>query len=350
MLWLGRFFRQDLGIDLGTANTVIAVAGMGVVLNEPSVVALEKDSKRRLVGGSAVGKLARQMLGKTPQSMSAAKPLSRGVITDYRLCEAMLLAFMKKLRRQTRRSLIRPRVLVSAPIEMTAVERRALFNTIERCGASRSYLISKAKAAAIGAGLPISEPVASMICDLGSGTTEIAIFSLGDAVSSRTCPVAGDDLDRAIADYLKKNYALRIGLPTAEQLKLDIGSAVPLSQELSSEVRGLDIISGVPRRAFITSEDLREAITEPLSRIVAGIRETIEACQPELVADLAETGIVLTGCAARLRGLDQLLTDQLGIVVRIDDEPESATVRGMSICLDHFDEWKQQFLTDLRDA
>ncbi len=356
MLWflpnlmIGRFLRQDLGIDLGTSNTTIAVARNGIVLSEPSVVAVEKGTNRRLVGGTAVGKLARQMLGKTPQTMTAARPLARGVITDFRLCEAMIGAFMMKLRHHTRLGLIRPRVLVCAPVEMTAVERRALFNTIERCGASRSYMIHKVKAAAIGAGLPITEPIASMICDLGSGTTEIAIFSLSEAVSARTCHVAGDNLDQSIVDYLKRRYSLRIGTPTAEQLKIEIGSAYPLAQELTSEVRGLDVISGVPRRVYITSEDLREAMAQPLSSIVDAIRETIETCQPELVADLAETGIVLTGRTALLRGIDQLLTEQLGMTVRIDDDAATSTIRGMSICLDHFDEWKQQFLTDLSAA
>ena len=248
-------FSADLAIDLGTANTLIGVPGEGIVLNEPSIVAIEEGTNRILSGGCAVGHLAKQMQGRTPGSIAVVRPLADGVITDFELCEAMLRYFLRKAQRS--RFGARPRVLVAAPGCITPVEKRALYNSTLRAGARQVFVISEAKAAAIGASLPIAEPVASMICDIGGGTTEVAVLSLSDVVASTSIPVGGDKMDRALVDYLRRRYSLRIGLPTAEQLRIEIGSAYPLDDELVDEVRGLDIVSGLPRKATITSEEVR---------------------------------------------------------------------------------------------
>jgi rod shape-determining protein MreB len=335
---LRQWLCPDLAIDLGTANTLVSVQGRGIVLNEPSVVALEKGSRRVLGKGTAVGKLARQMLGRTPDGITAVRPLKDGVITDFELCEAMLRYFIRKARRQG--GGLRPRVVIAVPGGITPVERRAVFNSAERAGAGRIYLIDEAKAAGIGSGLPISEPIASMICDIGGGTTEVAILSLADVVVGRSVRVAGDEMDEAIVEYFKQHFSLRIGTQTAERIKLEIGSAYPLTQELTSEINGLDTISGVPRKAVVTSEELREALHDPLAAILSCIKSVIEQCKPELVADLADTGIVLTGGGALLRGLDLLLTEQLGIPVRVADEPLTTVARGTAICLEHLARWR----------
>jgi rod shape-determining protein MreB and related proteins len=342
-------FRQwmcpDLGIDLGTANTLVALQGEGIVIDEPSVVALQKGTRQVLGRGSAVGKLAKQMLGRTPDSITAVRPLKDGVITDFELCEAMLQYFIKKAVRQSRG--LRPRVVIAVPGGITPVEKRAVFNSAERAGAGRVYLIEESKAASIGAGLPISEPMASMVCDIGGGTSEVAVLSLGEIVSSQSCRVAGDELDEAIIEYLKQHFSLRIGDQTAEQVKMEIGSAYPLERELTCEVRGLDTISGVPRKAVVTSEEIRAALQEPLQAILACVKAVIERCDPELVADLADTGIVLTGGGALLRGLDLLMNEQLGIPVRVADDPLTTVARGTAICLEHLNHWRSSLDSDL---
>ncbi|MGH7129685.1 MAG: rod shape-determining protein, partial [Planctomycetaceae bacterium] len=282
--------------------------------------------------------LARQMLGRTPDSISVVRPMKDGVITDFELCEAMLRYFIRKASRQ--RGGLRPRVVIAVPGGITPVEKRAVFNSAERAGAGRIWLIEEAKAASIGAGLPISEPLASMVCDIGGGTTEVAILSLADIVVSRSVRVAGDELDEAIVNYMKQHFSLKIGTQSAEQLKIDIGSAYPLEQELTADVSGLDTISGVPRKAVVTSEEIREALREPLETILGCIKSAIEACKPELVADLADLGIVLTGGGALLRGLDLLLQEQLGIPIRVADDPLTTVARGMAICLEHLAQWR----------
>src|SRR5688572_8436636 len=299
---LRRWLCPDLAIDLGTANTLVAVPGRGIVIDEPSVVALQKGSRKVLGKGTAVGKLAKQMLGRTPDSITAVRPLKDGVITDFELCESMLRYFIQKASRQ--RPGLRPRVIIAVPGGITPVERRAVFNSAERAGAGRVYLMEEAKAAGIGAGLPISEPMASMVCDIGGGTTEVAIFSLADIVVSRSVRVAGDELDEAIVEYVKQRFSLRIGEQTAELLKIQIGSGYPLEQELTADVSGLDTISGIPRKAIITSEEIREALHGPLEAILNCVKNTIENCKPELVADLADNGLVLSGGGALLRNLD----------------------------------------------
>ena len=333
----------DLGIDLGTANTLVALQGEGIVIDEPSVVALQKGTRQVLGRGSAVGKLAKQMLGRTPDSITAVRPLKDGVITDFELCEAMLQYFIRKACRQSRG--MRPRVVIAVPGGITPVEKRAVFNSAERAGAGRVYLVEEAKAASIGAGLPISEPMASMICDIGGGTTEVAILSLGDIVVSRSIRVAGDEMDEAIVEYMKQHFSLRIGEQTAEQLKIRVGSAYPLQQELTTEVSGLDTISGVPRKAVVTSEEIRDALREPVGAILSCIKSVIENCKPELVADLADNGLVLAGGGALLRGLDRLLNEQLGIPVRVADDPLRAVARGTAICLEHLSQWRDSLDT-----
>lgn len=335
---LRRWLCPDLGIDLGTANTLVALQGEGILLSEPSVVALQNGTRKVLGKGTAVGKLAKQMLGRTPGSITVVRPMKDGVITDFELCEAMLRYFIQKASRQ--RVGLRPRVVIAVPGGITPVEKRAVFNSAERAGAGQVYLIEESKAAGIGAGLPLSEPIASMICDIGGGTTEVAIFSLADIVVGRSIRVAGDEMDEAIVEYMRQHFSLKIGEQTAEQLKIDIGSAYPLEQELTAEVSGLDTISGVPRKAIVTSEEIREALHAPLEAILGCIKSVIEQCHPELVADLADTGLVLAGGGALLRGLDRLMNEQLGIPARIADDPLTAVARGTAICVEHLAQWR----------
>lgn len=328
----------DLAIDLGTVNTLVSIPGEGVVVDEPSVVALQKGSRRVLGRGTAVGKLAKQMLGRTPDSIEAARPLKDGVITDFELCEAMLKYFIRKAIPRTRG--FRPRVVIAVPAGITPVERRAVFNSAERAGAGRIYVISEPKAACIGAGLPIAEPMASMICDIGGGTSEVAVLSLADIVAGTSLKVAGDEMDAAVVEYIKRHFSLKIGVQTAEKLKVEFGSAYPLEQELTAEVRGLDTISGVPRKAMVTSEEIRQALLDPLEKIIAAVKNVIEQCDPELVADLVDNGLVLTGGGALLRGIDSLMNEQLGIPVRVIDDPLTTVARGTAICVEHLSRWR----------
>jgi rod shape-determining protein MreB len=328
----------DLAIDLGTANTLISVAGEGLVLNEPSIVAVEEGTHRVLSGGCAVGHLAKQMEGRTPQSIAVVRPMLDGVIRDFELCEAMLRYFIRKARRQGR--LARPRVLVAVPGCITPVEKRAVYNSAQRAGARQVFIISEAKAAAIGSGLPIAEPVASMICDIGGGTTDVAVLSLGEIVAAQSIRTAGDAFDSAIVDYLRRHYSLRIATTVAERLRIAIGSAAPLAEELSDEVSGVDAISRLPRKATLTSEEVREALDAPLLEIVEAIKNTLDACSTDLVCDLLDNGLVLSGGGAMLRGLDEYLSRQTGLPTRLCDEPLCAVSRGMTICLEHFDRWR----------
>jgi len=335
---LRRWLCPDLAIDLGTANTIVAVQGRGIVIDEPSVVALQRGTRQVLGRGTAVGKLARQMLGRTPDSITAVRPVQDGVITDFELCEAMLRYFIRKA--VHRSGGLRPRVVIAVPGSITPVEKRAVFNSAERAGAGHVYLISESKAAGIGAGLPLSEPMASMVCDIGGGTTDVALFSLGDVVAGRSIRIGGDEIDEAIVEYLKKHYSLRVGIPTAEQIKFEIGSAAPLDQELTAEVRGRDTISGVPRKSIVTSEEIREALADPIAQVLGCIKSVIEQCDPELVADLVDNGVVLTGGGALLRNLDVYLSEQLNVPVRVDSDPLTTVARGTAICLDHLALWR----------
>jgi rod shape-determining protein MreB and related proteins len=329
----------DIGIDLGTVNTLVSVQGEGVVLDEPSVVAVEKGSRRVLGRGTAIGKLARQMQGRTPESITAVRPMKDGVITDFELCEAMLRYFLRKVGRG--KFGLKPRVVIAVPGSITPVEKRAVFNSAERAGAGRVFLIEESKAAGIGAGLPISEPLASMVCDIGGGTTDVAVFSLGEIVASQSVRVAGDEFDRAIVEYLRQNFSLRVGPQMAEQVKIEIGSAFPLMTELAAEMRGLDIVSGIPRKATVTSEEIRESLVTPLGAIIDCCRSVIEKCDPELVSDLADTGLTLTGGGALIRGLDDLMREQLGIPIQIADDPLTTVARGTAVCLEHLEQWRE---------
>ncbi|MFN0054258.1 MAG: rod shape-determining protein, partial [Planctomycetales bacterium] len=272
------------------------------------------------------------------ESITTVRPLRDGVITDFELCESMLRYFIHKAIQ--RGGGLRPRVLIAVPGGITPVEKRAVFNSAERAGAGQVYLIAESKAAGIGAGLPISEPMASMVCDIGGGTTDVALFSLGDVVASRSIRLAGDEMDEAIVEFLRRQFSLRVGTPTAEQIKIEIGSAAPLDQELTAEVRGCDTISGVPRKAIVTSEEIREALRGPVEAIVQCIKQVIEQCDPELIADLVDHGIVLTGGGALLRGLDLHLSEQLNIPARVDADPLTTVARGAAICLDHLAQWR----------
>lgn len=335
---LGLLGATDLAIDLGTSNTLVSVVGEGLVLNEPSIVAVEEGTHRVLSSGCAVGHLAKQIEGRTGQSISVVRPMAAGVIADFELCEAMLRYFIRKARR--RGLSVRPRVLVAVPGCITPVEKRAVFNSTERAGAREVLVMSEAKAAAIGAGLPIAEPVDSMICDIGGGTTDVAIFSLGDVMASRSVRVAGDAMDQALVDYVRRHYSLRIGLGSAERLRIAIGSAYPLDNELSEEIRGVDAVTGLPRKATITSEEVREALSGPLEQIVSCIKATLDQCGTELASDLADNGLVLAGGGAMLRRLDRFLCEQTGLPTRVCAEPLSAVARGTYICLEHFERWR----------
>ena len=348
---LGRLFgllANDLAIDLGTANTLISVAGEGLVLNEPSIVAVEEGTTRILAGGCAVGHLAKQIEGRTPHSIAVVRPLAGGVIADFELCEAMLRYFIRKARRQSFGA--RPRVLLAVPGCITPVEKRAVYNSTQRAGARQVFVMSEAKAAAIGAGLPINEPVASMICDIGGGTTEVAVLSLGDVVAGQSIRVAGDAMDQALVDYLRRHYSLRVGLAAAEQLRITIGSAHPLANELSDEVRGVDAVSGLPRKATITSEEVREALGTPLVAIVEAIKATLDGCSTDLAADLVDNGLVLAGGASLVRGLDRYLSEQTGLPARYCGDPLTAVARGTYICLEHFDRWRSAMQSSDEDV
>lgn len=336
-----RWLCPDLAIDLGTANTLVAIPGDGVVLDEPSVVALQKGSRRVLGRGTAVGKLARQMLGRTPDTITTVRPVQHGVITDFELCEAMLRYFLKKV--GSGAAGLRPRVVLPVPGCITPVERRAVMTSTERAGAGRVHLIHHGKAAAIGAGLPVSEPLANLVCDIGGGTTEVAVLSLGEIVASASVRMAGEAWDQAIVDYVRRQFALRMGLQSAEALKVRIGCAAPQEQELTAEIRGLDVISGVPRRAIITSEEVRAALAEPLEMLFRTVQSVIEQCDPELVSDLSDTGMVITGGGALLPGIDLFFQERLGIPVRIPSDPQRTVVRGAAICAEHLDRWQHAF-------
>jgi rod shape-determining protein MreB len=335
---LTSWFCADLAIDLGTANTLVAVAGEGLLLNEPSVVAVEQGTRRVLSRGCAVGHLAQHMLGRTPESIAVVRPLRDGAIADYQLCESMLRYLLRKALRGRRRG--RPRTVVAIPAGTTPVERRAVYSSLHRAGAGQVYLLSAAKAAALGCGLPIAEPVASMVCDIGCGTTEGAVMSLGESVASSSVRVGGDAMDRAIVEYLRRNYSLRVSVQTAERLRIDIGCAYRLPVELSDEVSGLDAISGLPRKATVTSEEVREALAGPLETIIDAVKATLDECGPDLAADLMAHGLVLAGGGALVRGIDRLLAERTGLPVRLAGDPLAAVAAGAQVCLEHFSQWR----------
>ena len=338
-------FSVDMGIDLGTCNTLVAVRGEGIVLNEPSVVAVRKGSNQVLADGNAVGWMAKEMLGKTPGSITAVRPLKDGVISDFEITEAMLAYFIRKVNGKTR--FYGPRVVIAVPSGITAVETRAVLDSAERAGARKVFLVEEPMAAGIGAGLPIVEPTASMIVDIGGGTTEVAIMSLADIATCESIRVAGDDFDESIISYLKKTYNLMVGEQTAERVKIDLGSAFPLEQEMTIDVRGRDMVSGLPRKITITSEEIREALQEPVTAIIEAVTRTLERAEPELAADLVDNGICLAGGGALLRGIDKVIHNATGLDVRVADDPLTCVARGTAIYLEHLEEWKHTLEQDM---
>ncbi len=324
-------FRRDIGIDLGTANTLVHLAGRGVIIREPSVVAIDRDSGKVY----AVGEEAKRMLGRTPANIIAIRPLKDGVIADFDQTLAMLKHFIKKA---SRGMTLQTTVVVGIPSGVTEVERDAVLDAARKAGAHKSYVIEEPMAAAIGAGLPIEEPVGSMIVDIGGGTTEVAVISLAGIVHSRSVRTAGDEIDDAIGAYVRRAYNLFIGERTAEQIKIEIGSAYPLEEELTMSIKGRDLISGLPRQAEITSVEIRDAIHEPIHEIVEAVKLTLEATPPELAADCMNTGIVIAGGGALIRGLDRLISQETGMPVLIARDPLSCVAIGTGRMLDLLNE------------
>lgn len=327
---LGRIFdlfSNDLGIDLGTANSLVYVKDRGIVLREPSVVAIQTGTNRVL----AVGEEAKRMLGRTPGNITAIRPMKDGVIADFEITEAMLRYFIRKV--QNNRIMVRPRIIISVPSGITEVEKRAVKDSATHAGAREVYLIEEPMAAAIGVGLPVQEPAGNMIVDIGGGTTEVALISLAGIVFSRSVRVGGDEMDEAIIQYMKRVYNLMIGERSAEQIKISIGSAYPLPEETSMEVKGRDLVAGLPKTLTLTSEEVREALHDPIMTIIEAIRFTLERCPPELAADLVDRGIVLAGGGALLRGIDKLVTEQTGLPVHVADDPLSAVAEGTGMVL-----------------
>ncbi len=325
--WLLGYFSNDIGIDLGTANTLVYVKDRGIVLREPSVVAIQQGTNRVL----AVGEEAKRMLGRTPGNIVAIRPMKAGVIADFEVTEAMLRYFIRKA--HNRKWVVRPRIIISVPSGITEVEKRAVKDSATHAGAREVYLIEEPMAAAIGVGLPVQEPAGNMIVDMGGGTTEVAIISLAGIVLSRSVRVGGDEMDEAIVQYLKRVYNLMIGERTAEEVKITIGSAYPLGEEMSMEVKGRDLVAGLPKTLTITSEEIREALQEPVSSIVEAIRITLERCPPELSSDLVDRGIVLAGGTSQLRGMDKLIAEQTGLPVHVAEDPLSAVAEGTGVVL-----------------
>src|SRR6187551_1609697 len=331
-------FSNDLAIDLGTANTLIYVKGEGIVCNEPSVVAVQKDARggRRVL---AVGAEAKKMLGRTPGNIIAIRPLKDGVIADFEITEAMLRYFIQKI--HNRRTLVRPRIIVGVPFGITEVEKRAVRESAESAGAREVYLIEEPMAAAIGSGLPITEPTGNMIVDIGGGTTEVAVISLSGIVFSKSVRVGGDKMDEAIVAYMKRKYNLAIGEQTAERIKVTIGNAYALEEQLSMEVKGRDMVAGIPKTVVVNSDEIREALAEPINAIVDAVLLALERTPPELAADILDKGVVLTGGGALLKNLDVLLREETGLPVMVADDPISAVVLGSGKTLDHIELLKE---------
>ena len=321
-------FSNDMGIDLGTASTLVYVKGEGVVLCEPSVVAVERGTSHVL----AVGDEAKRMLGRTPGNIVAIRPMKDGVIADFEVTEAMLRHFINKVHH--RRVLVRPRIVIAIPSGITEVEKRAVKDSAERAGAREVFLIEEPIAAAIGVGLPIQEPIGNMVIDIGGGTTEVAVISLAGTVFSKSIRIGGDEMDVAIIEYLKKTYNLMVGERTAEDIKIKIGSGYPLEEEMTIEVKGRDLISGLPKTVTITSEEIRDALQEPLRAILEVAKISLERTPPELAADLIENGIIMAGGGSLLRGLDKLISEETGLPVHVAEDPLTAVANGTGKVLD----------------
>jgi rod shape-determining protein MreB and related proteins len=315
-------FSSDMGIDLGTASTLVYMKGEGIVLCEPSVVAIEAGTSNVL----AVGEEAKRMLGRTPGNIIAIRPMRDGVIADFEITESMLRYFIKKVHNSRR--LVRPRVVIAVPSGITEVEKRAVKDSALHAGAREVYMLEEPVAASIGVGLPIQEPSGNMVIDIGGGTTEMAVISLAGVVFSKSIRIGGDEMDDAIINYLKRTYNLMIGERTAEEIKIRIGSGYPLEEELTMEVRGRDLVAGLPKMITITSEEIREALAEPIAQIIEAVRITLERTPPELSADLIEKGLILAGGGCLLRGLDKLIAEETGLPVHLADDPLTAVALG----------------------
>ncbi|MEI3376704.1 MAG: rod shape-determining protein [Coriobacteriales bacterium] len=333
-------FGSDMAIDLGTANTLVSVRGQGIVINEPSVVAIEKQDQRVL----AVGADAKEMLGRTPGSIIAMRPLKDGVIADFDVTEAMLRYFISRAQGKRMPWHPKPRVVVCVPSGVTSVEKRAVFEATITAGARQAFLIEEPMAAAIGAGLPVDSPTGSMVVDIGGGTTEVAVISMGGIVNATSIRIAGDAFDAAVVQYAKTHYNIAIGERTAEEIKITIGSAAPLVEEVDVEVRGRDLLSGLPRTVRIESEDVREALEEPIAKMIQAVKDTLDETPPDLASDLMEYGITLTGGGGMLRGLDERLRAEIGVPVHVSETALINVVEGCAMVLEAPDFLSQSYM------
>jgi rod shape-determining protein MreB len=336
------FLGRDMAVDLGTANTLVYVRGRGIVLNEPSVVALNTNTGQVV----AVGVEAKRMIGRTPGNIVAVRPLKDGVIADFDVTERMLRYFIQKVHKRTR--MAKPRIVVAVPSGITGVEQSAVKEAGHQAGARKVYIIEEPMAAAIGAGLPVNEPTGNMVVDIGGGTTEVAVISLGGIVTSQSIRIGGDELDQAIIVFGKKEHSLMLGERTAEEIKLALGSAFPALDEPQAEIRGRDLVSGLPKTVLISAAEVRHAIDEPVSLIIDAVKSTLDKCPPELAGDVMDRGIALTGGGALLRGLDQRIREETGMPVHIADSPLDSVVLGTGKCVEDFDTLRQVLVPDRR--
>ena len=336
------FLGRDMAVDLGTANTLVYVRGRGIVLNEPSVVALNTNNGQIV----AVGVEAKRMIGRTPGNIVAIRPLKDGVIADFDVTERMLRYFIQKVHRRTH--MAKPRLVVAVPSGITGVEQSAVKEAGHQAGARRVYIIEEPMAAAIGAGLPIHEPTGNMVVDIGGGTTEVAVISLGGIVTSQSIRVGGDELDQAIITFGKKEYSLMLGERTAEEIKMAIGSAFPAEDEPHAEIRGRDLVSGLPKTVVISAAEVRKAIEEPVNLVVDAVKNTLDKCPPELAGDVMDRGIALTGGGALLRGLESRIREETGMPVQVADNPLDSVVLGTGKCVEDFETLRQVLVPDTR--
>ena len=337
-----QFLGRDMAVDLGTANTLVYVRGRGIMLNEPSVVAINTRNGAIL----AVGSEAKRMTGRTPGHIIAIRPLKDGVIADFDVTEKMLRYFIKAVHK--RRFLAKPRVVICVPSGITGVEQRAVEEASIQAGARAAYIIEEPMAAAIGAGLPVHEPAGNMVVDIGGGTTEVAVISLGGIVTSQSIRIGGDELDDSIISYIKKEYSLMLGERTAEEIKMAIGSAFPLPDEPHAEIRGRDLVSGLPKTIIVSADEIRRAIEEPVNAIIDAVKNTLDKTPPELAADIMDKGIVLTGGGGMLKGLDERLKHETGMPIHITDDPLDSVAIGSGKCLEEFETLKKVLVTSSR--